>query len=232
MKPQPIDERHKWAPEVGTQPSLFQLTHQQPGAHFAPPGAHWVPTFSASGHPTNNNLTSSDTARVPTGAQFGPTYAYSSAKKAEKSAIGGNNAKTGHPGTPVTTLKDLKALAGHTTSRGVKASRCATCHQPILAGLDADQLAIRILADWTPLDPAGEYQALLQGQRTYTLSLQTGGNPKLTRRTPADIRQPIKAWMRADIVPAHQCGTPPLPTIPSRITTATRKTDPNEPAPF
>ena len=222
----------RWAPEVGTQPPLFQLNDQQPGAHFGPSGAHRVPTFSAGGHPTNNNLTSSDTARVPAGAHFWPNYAYSSAKKAEKSAIGSNDVKSGHPGTPVTTLKDLKALAGHTTGRGTHATRCATCHQPILTGLDADRLAIQANIDWTPLDETGELQALLAGRRTYVLDLQPGGNPKLTRRTPAMIRRPIKKWMRADIVPAHQCGAPPLPTIPTRLITEIVEDDPNTPPPF
>ena len=221
----------KWAPEVGTQPPLFQLNDQQPGAQFGPSGAHRVPTFSAGGHPTNNNLTSSDTARVPAGAHFWPTYAYSSAKKAEKSAIGSNDAKSGHPGTPVTTLKDLKALAGHATGRGTHATRCATCRQPILTGLDADRLAIQANIDWTPLDETGELQALLAGRRTYRLERQTGGNPKLTRRAAKHIRARRKRWQRYDIVPAHRCGSPPLATIGTRLTT-TINLDPNQPCPF
>lgn len=226
-----VNGHPNWAPELGTQSPLLQLNDQQPGAQFGPSGAQWVPTFSATGHPTNNNLTSSDTARVPSGAQFGPTYAYSGAKKAEKSAIGGNDAKTGHPGTPVTTLKDLKALAGHATGRGIHATRCATCRQPILTGLDADQLAIQANIDWTPLDETGELQALIAGRRTYRLERQTGGNPKLTRRAAKHIRARRKHWQRYDIVPAHRCGSPPLPAISTRLTT-TINLDPNQPCPF
>lgn len=130
------------------------------------------------------------------------------------------------------TLKELQALTGHPTGRGVKATHCPSCKTPILAGLDQDTCAIRATVDWTPLNPAGELAALLAGRRTYRLDLQPGGNPKLTRRTPADIRRPIKKWMRADIVPAHQCNTPPLPTIPTRLTTEIIEDDPNTPPPF
>ena len=34
------------------------------------------------------------------------------------------------------TLKDLQALTGHPTGRGVKATHCPSCKTPILAGLD------------------------------------------------------------------------------------------------
>lgn len=132
----------------------------------------------------------------------------------------------------MSTLKHLQALTGHPTGRGVKATRCPTCKTPILAGLDGDTCAIRATVDFTPLDPAGELAALLAGRRTYRLDLQPGGNPKLTRRTPADIRRPIKHWMKADIVPAHQCSAPPLPTIPTRLITEIVEDDPNTPPPF
>ena len=132
-------------------------------------------------------------------------------------------------GTPLTALQ---VLTCHPTGRGVKAARCPTCHQPVLTGLDQNTCAIRATVDFTPLDPAGELAALLAGRRTYTLDLQPGGNPKLTRRTPADIRRPIKHWMKADIVPTHQCNTPPLPTIPTRLTTEIVEDDPNTPPPF
>ena len=143
--------------------------------------------------------------------------------------------KENFPGTPQSvpsvTLKDLKALAGHTTGRGTHATRCATCHQPILTGLDADRLAIQANIDWTPLDETGELQALLAGRRTYRLERQTGGNPKLTRRAAKHIRARRKRWQRYDIVPAHRCGSPPLATTGTRLTT-TINLDPNQPCPF
>ena len=129
------------------------------------------------------------------------------------------------------TLKDLKTLAGHATGRGIHATRCATCRQPILTGLDNDQLAIQANIDWTPLDETGELQALLAGRRTYRLERQTGGNPKLTRRAAKHIRARRKHWQRYDIVPAHRCGSPPLAAISTRLTT-TINLDPNQPCPF
>ncbi len=129
------------------------------------------------------------------------------------------------------TLKDLKQLAGRPTGRGVHATKCRICHLPILTGLDADQAAISASVEWLPLDPIGEFLALISGRATYRLDRQAGGNPKLTHRKAGDIRKPRKRWHFYDIVPAHICGAGQLPATESRLV-RTIAIDPNEPCPF
>ena len=206
------------------QDDLFSTDDRISGDKFEPQGDRWGTTFSPTCPPENRLVTSRNASRGTSGDKFSPTLRITRACVSE-SFQGSENL------SPAPTLKDLKALAGHATGRSIHATRCATCRQPILTGLDNDQLAIQARVDWTPLDEQGELQALLAGRHTYRLERQTGGNPKLTRRAAKHIRARRKHWQRYDIVPAHRCESPPLPAISTRLTT-TINLDPNQPCPF
>lgn len=147
--------------------------------------------------------------------------------------IGENRAPSGtrgHRDPAGHTLADLKELVVRSTRRGVHADRCRTCKAPVLVGLDEDRCAFRAIVDWTPLDPTGEFLALLAGRRTYTLDLQRSGNPKLTRRGVGAIAHgPVYAILRRDIVPQHRCGAT-LPNVDTRL--GQTVIDPNQPCPF
>ena len=67
-------------------------------------------------------------------------------------------------------ITDEQLLAAPTgTSRTPRIRVHPTCHQPILAGLDANRCALSVAVDPYPLTPAGEVWALQSGRRTYAL---------------------------------------------------------------
>jgi hypothetical protein len=87
---------------------------------------------------------------------------------------------------------------------------CPACNAPVLIGLDDTVAAFRAVVDPTPLDRAGEVQALITGRDTYRLTEPPA--PRLRRRDrwqilgrPADT---------TTVLPAHACGAPlaPMPT--------------------
>jgi len=92
------------------------------------------------------------------------------------------------------------------------------CHQPILAGLDADVAALSVAVDPYPLTPAGEVWALQSGRRTYALSrgaLERRDRWTIPGQTPSH---------RVTVLAEHRCGDPPpadlrLPPAPPRPAT-------------
>lgn len=128
--------------------------------------------------------------------------------------------------------------AEHLAGTNLRASTCRTCGQPVLLGLDADEMAVDVTVDPAPLDAHTEALARLAGRRTYRLHYPAfGRNAKLTRRNANDIRRypagaPIGAWHAYDIVPAHACYSP-LPAIGSMLTPINPTTEADdEPCPF
>lgn len=127
-------------------------------------------------------------------------------------------------------------LIASPTARGLHARWCQ-CGAPILTGLDGDLCAFDATVDWTPLDVLGELVAIAQHRRTYQVErLHSDGSPTLTRRTPRMIR----SWppgtrlhsRRCDVVPEHQCGATPPPSIPTVLIRPSTNTDRGTPPPF
>lgn len=121
-------------------------------------------------------------------------------------------------------------------TRKARPRRCRRCNAVIIVGLDADQCAVQVHADPTPLNAAGELLALAEGRRTLSL-LVTGGGRVLEPRRPEDIRRlpPQAPGVREDVLREHRCGTPPPPeptTCTSVFTHAAASLPPNSPPPF
>ena len=77
------------------------------------------------------------------------------------------------------------------------------CHQPVLAGLDANRCALSVMVDPYPLTPAGEVWALQSGRRTYALSrgaLERRDRWTIPGQTPSH---------RVTVLAEHRCGDPP-----------------------
>ena len=94
------------------------------------------------------------------------------------------------------------------------------CHQPILAGLDADVAALSVAVDPYPLTPAGEVWALQSGRRTYALSrgaLERRDRWSIPGRPPSP-KLPVLAEHACDSPVPPQHRAPPIPT-PSRPAT-------------
>ena len=92
---------------------------------------------------------------------------------------------------------------------GIRATWCATCKAPVVAGLDNLVCALDARVDAVPLTPLGEALAVLGGRTTY--ELRTGKPPRIVRRTAQMIlARPAGATTRRahaayDVVAAHQC---------------------------
>lgn len=109
-------------------------------------------------------------------------------------------------------IRDQLILTGKTTTTRLtehtQTRTCPTCHHHVLAALiDGGTFH----ADPTPLNPEGELLAQLADRTTFRHIADF-----LTARTSHDItRTPAGTDPQADIIPEHQCGSPPLPSAPS-----------------
>lgn len=132
-----------------------------------------------------------------------------------------------------THLETIGAANPDGIGRTARITRCRSCHQPVIAGLDADRAAGPATVDPTPLSTLGEALALATGRTTYTLRTQ----PRLQldhryaiaiRHNPAD-----HLTNNRDVVADHTCGADPLPTRPSRLDQTERARVPADaPPPF
>lgn len=107
-------------------------------------------------------------------------------------------------------------MGRNTTSR-----RCRQCKAAVLVGLDGDLCAFPTTADPTPLSPLGEALALLAGRATLHLRATPDGGRYLDRRDRWQIQgEPAGTANRLfpfDVVAAHVCHSPPLPSIPTNL---------------
>ncbi|WP_277101856.1 hypothetical protein [Cutibacterium granulosum] len=112
--------------------------------------------------------------------------------------------------------------------------RCTDCKRIVLVGVDADRCAVIACIDWTPLDAATEATALLAGRPTY--ELRSGQPWTLTRRWSRLIAKHHpggRDWRgHWDVVPAHVCNAPPLPSIASTLMTPPTPTPTDDTCPF
>ena len=93
------------------------------------------------------------------------------------------------------------------------------CHQPILAGLDANRCALSVMVDPYPLTPAGEVWALQSGRRTYALSrgeLERRDRWSIPGRPPSP-KLPVLVEHACDtpVPPEHRAPPPPSPPRPA-----------------
>lgn len=122
-------------------------------------------------------------------------------------------------------------------TRGLKARWCATCSQPILTGIDEDQLGWPATCDPTPIDAYTEAAARLDGRLTYTLTIPLGKTARITRRDRYSIKRwpagnPRRRWHTYNVIPEHVCFQP-LPAISSLIApTPTDLENDDAPCPF
>lgn len=89
-----------------------------------------------------------------------------------------------------------------------------SCDQVVIYGLDADTCGWPTVADPTPLTPLGEALAVIVGRATYSLR-RTGRRIELDHRSPLHIAGSPAGTRDYDVVAAHACGSPPLPTTRS-----------------
>lgn len=167
-------------------------------------GSQWEPVNENGATETTKSTLNWFPELVPTGTGTGSRSLYGN--QLEPPLTRGRRQ---HPGKPIASP----------TARGLHARWCQ-CGAPILTGLDGDLCAFDATVDWTPLDVLGELVAIAQHRRTYQVErLHGDGSPALTRRTPRMIR----GWppgtrlhsRRCDVVPEHQCGATPPPSIPT-----------------
>lgn len=106
-------------------------------------------------------------------------------------------------------------------ARTLRRRRCRTCHTWTLVGLDNDVCALIATINPSPLSPAGEALARLDGLATYHLRHDRGGELELFKRDRWQISgNPAGDHDRlhpADIVSDHRCGTE-YPTTKSVLT--------------
>ena len=196
------------------------------------------------GHCRNDDLTRGDTCVVPSSAQFSLSKCTSrqvTSVTGQRVAQGESFPKqlklgtAGHPAPLIpTTLRALKNLMPHPGWRGVTPRKCTDCKRIILVGVDADRCAVIACIDWTPLDAATEATALLAGRPTY--ELRSGQPWTLTRRWSrliATHHPGGRDWRgHWDVVPAHVCSAPPLPSITSALMTPPTPTPTDDTCPF
>lgn len=133
-------------------------------------------------------------------------------------------------------LRDRLIAAGDMTPNGTtrraQPRLCRTCNAHVITGLDAETCALAVIADPTPLDQIGELLAIAAGRATYTLE-PDGPRLVLNYRDPGRIRHRPPDGFRYDVLPAHVCGSVPLP-ITTRATgaVAAPKIPEGAPCPF
>lgn len=88
------------------------------------------------------------------------------------------------------------------------------CGAVVAVGLDADRCAIAVTCDTTPLSPVGEALAVIAGRPTYSLT-RTGRRIQLNHRSQFHIAGSPAGTRDYDVVAAHVCGSPPLPSMAS-----------------
>lgn len=132
--------------------------------------------------------------------------------------------------TDVRAKKAMQA-AGQWNEDGVhRAARAGRhdCGAWVIAGLDDPRCAIVAVCDLAPLSSLGEALALIAGRPTYALS-RRAGRYELDHRSDIDIRASPPGRPGTDVLAAHRCGSPPLPSIPSAIHVRNRQELPHDP---
>lgn len=116
-----------------------------------------------------------------------------------------------------TTTSDVaqpRSSLGGLVSRAAQAGLCGNCRAPIMRGLDGDVAAFLVTVDPNPLDPLGEALALLAGRATFELRWQHGRYELEHRDAWSITARPAGTHPRLDVVAAHTCRTPRLPSPP------------------
>lgn len=116
-------------------------------------------------------------------------------------------------------------------TREARVRRCQDCPSWTVVGLDADRCAGPATADAEPLSRVGEALALLAGRQTYTLR-RIGTRLELDHRHRWAVGGSRPGDGPYDVVAAHRCHAPPLPTIDSLIRPRTQEVAAHGPAPF
>lgn len=99
-------------------------------------------------------------------------------------------------------------------NRGARLTRCDHCGARTLHGLDADRCALAVTCTPIALDHLGEYLALANGIRTYSLARRTNASGKPRWEIDPRTRWHIERFERRyPIIPAHHC-TIRLPAAP------------------
>lgn len=98
--------------------------------------------------------------------------------------------------------------------RGARLDRCDHCGARTLRGLDDERCAIATECTPISLDHTGEYLALAQGLRTYTLARRTNASGRPRWEIDPRTRWHIQRFdRRYPVIPAHHC-TIRLPAAP------------------
>lgn len=97
-------------------------------------------------------------------------------------------------------------------SRRAKVRPCPACGVPTLIGLDDPRCANEARADLLILTALGEALALLAGRSTYRL--RNAGRTELDYRDRWQIAGKNADRDDVDVLAAHRCGAPPLPSKP------------------
>lgn len=117
-------------------------------------------------------------------------------------------------------------------SRRAHATRCRSCGATVFIGLDDDKVAATARVDLVPLTPLGEVEVLLSGRRTYDLEYTSRGY-RIDPRFAAHIkRAPAGSLAGVDVVAEHRCGAKAPSGGQSRVRSAQRPSQPDEPCPF
>lgn len=120
--------------------------------------------------------------------------------------------------------------------RGIRATWCAGCREPVLRGLNDDEAAGVVMVDYAPLTVLGEVAAWQAGRPTLELR-RVAGVHQLQRRNHLTIRSRppgTRIWCGPiDVVAEHRCRSAPLATQASVHPPATtRKERDDDQPPF
>lgn len=115
--------------------------------------------------------------------------------------------------------------------RAVSAAVCRTCGAHVLRGLDDDRCAGVAICDPEPVDATGEALAQLAGRATYDLA-RRGDRFELDFREPPAIAGHPAGCSGRDVLAAHRCHSPCLPTAPAATLAARTTSGCTGPPPF
>jgi hypothetical protein len=106
-------------------------------------------------------------------------------------------------------------------TRKARIHACPKCGRAVLKGLTEEPCSILATCDPTPLSNLGEAMAVLDDRMTFDLAYR-GGRLELDDRDDFHIKgsppESPDSWRaHSDVLAAHRCGTPPLPSIESRV---------------
>lgn len=115
-------------------------------------------------------------------------------------------------------------------TRHIQATRCRNCGAPTLRGLNDLHAAGLITVDPTPLSPLGEALATLANRKT--VALEPYGGLRFTRRGHHQITGRPAGTGLFDVYATHQCGSPALPSLPSKFPAPTPASVVDDVCPF